>query len=225
MARATRSTSCWSTISRRKLLTLRGDPRRARREPDQGAAPAREALEHLLQATRSPSCWSTSACRSSTASSWPTMIRAASALPADRDHLRLRRAPDRPRPPARATQSGAVDYVPVPVVPEILRAKVGVFAELYRKTRELERLNRELEQRVAERTAELEASSAQQASSPSSCARPTGARTSSSRMLAHELRNPLAPIRNAVEHHARRRTSTTRAAAGAATSSSARSTS
>ena len=61
----------------------------------------------------------------------------------------------------RGYESGAVDYVPVPVVPEILRAKVRVFAELYRKTRQLERLNRELEQRVAERTAELEASTAE----------------------------------------------------------------
>jgi signal transduction histidine kinase len=50
---------------------------------------------------------------------------------------------------------GAADYVPVPVVPELLRAKVRVFAELYRKTRDLERLNVELERRVAERTAEL----------------------------------------------------------------------
>ena len=41
-----------------------------------------------------------------------------------------------------------MDYVPVPVVPEVLRAKVRVFAELHRKTRELERLNAELEQRV-----------------------------------------------------------------------------
>jgi PAS domain S-box-containing protein len=46
-------------------------------------------------------------------------------------------------------QCGAVDYVSVPVVPEILRAKVTVFAELYRKTQQLEALNRELEQRVA----------------------------------------------------------------------------
>ena len=55
----------------------------------------------------------------------------------------------------RGYQVGAVDYVPVPVVPELLRAKVRVFAELYRKTRQLEILNSELERRVEERTAEL----------------------------------------------------------------------
>src|SRR5690349_22460260 len=52
-------------------------------------------------------------------------------------------------------QRGAVDYISVPVVPELLRAKVSVFSELYRKTHELERLNHELEQRVNERTEEL----------------------------------------------------------------------
>jgi PAS domain S-box-containing protein len=60
----------------------------------------------------------------------------------------------------RAYEMGAVDYVPVPVIPEVLRAKVRIFSELYRKTRQLEQLNRELERRVAERTAELETSSA-----------------------------------------------------------------
>src|ERR1700730_10889744 len=50
---------------------------------------------------------------------------------------------------------GAVDYLVVPVVPELLRAKVRVFAELFRKTRQLEFLNAELERRVEERTAEL----------------------------------------------------------------------
>src|SRR5712691_8163119 len=58
----------------------------------------------------------------------------------------------------RGYEMGAVDYVPVPVIPEVLRAKVRVFAELYRKTRQLEQLNRELEARVSERTAELESS-------------------------------------------------------------------
>jgi signal transduction histidine kinase len=38
-------------------------------------------------------------------------------------------------------QYGAVDYIPVPVIPSLLRAKVKVFAELHRKTRQLEFLN------------------------------------------------------------------------------------
>ncbi|MBV9692675.1 MAG: PAS domain-containing protein [Alphaproteobacteria bacterium] len=60
----------------------------------------------------------------------------------------------------RGYSAGAVDYVPVPVVPDVLRAKVRIFTELYRKTRMLEELNRDLESRVWERTAALEASAA-----------------------------------------------------------------
>jgi signal transduction histidine kinase len=41
-------------------------------------------------------------------------------------------------------QRGAVDYISVPIVPELLRAKVSVFAELHRKTRQLEAVNSEL---------------------------------------------------------------------------------
>jgi PAS domain S-box-containing protein len=55
----------------------------------------------------------------------------------------------------RGYERGAVDYISVPVVPAVLRAKVSVFAELHRKTRQLEKLNRELELRVEERTEEL----------------------------------------------------------------------
>src|SRR5260370_2974438 len=58
----------------------------------------------------------------------------------------------------RGYEMGAVDYVPVPVVPEGFRAKIRVFAELYRKTAQLERLNAELEHRVRARTSELEVS-------------------------------------------------------------------
>jgi PAS domain S-box-containing protein len=58
----------------------------------------------------------------------------------------------------RGYQTGAIDYVSVPIVPEILRAKVAAFADLYRKSRQLEALNRELEARVEERTAALQAS-------------------------------------------------------------------
>ena len=41
-------------------------------------------------------------------------------------------------------QHGAVDYVSVPVVPQLLRAKVRVFAELHRKTKQLEVLNAQM---------------------------------------------------------------------------------
>ncbi|WP_105382907.1 response regulator [Neorhizobium alkalisoli] len=61
----------------------------------------------------------------------------------------------------RGYEAGAVDYVSVPIVPEVLRAKVRVFIDLYRKTHELELLNADLEARVHQRTAELEASSTQ----------------------------------------------------------------
>ncbi len=85
----------------------------------------------------------------------------------------------------RGYSVGAVDYVPVPIVPEILRAKVTVFANLFRQTRQLERLNRELELRVSERTAELEKASQR--------------KDEFLAVLSHELRNPLAAIRTAAE--------------------------
>lgn len=51
---------------------------------------------------------------------------------------------------------GAVDYILAPIVPEILRAKVKVFVELFRMRAELARSHALLERRVADRTAELE---------------------------------------------------------------------
>src|SRR5665647_512657 len=65
---------------------------------------------------------------------------------------------------------GAVDYIRKPVNPQILRSKVGVFAELHKKNQLLQRqeekliringdllrLNQELEKQVFERTSELE---------------------------------------------------------------------
>jgi signal transduction histidine kinase len=41
-------------------------------------------------------------------------------------------------------ERGAVDYISVPIIPELLRAKVTVFVDLHRKTRQLETLNHEL---------------------------------------------------------------------------------
>ncbi len=55
----------------------------------------------------------------------------------------------------KAYARGAVDYISVPVIPDLLRAKVSVFAELHRKAHQLQALNQELERRVLERTEEL----------------------------------------------------------------------
>ncbi|HSV82438.1 MAG TPA: response regulator [Ramlibacter sp.] len=108
--------------------------------------------------------------------------------------------------------TGAVDYLHKPVNPAVLRSKVAVFAELHRKSRELEAANRlllaevaerrraeerleelnaSLDRRVHERTAELRASEARLLEA--------GRRKDEFlATLAHELRNPLAPVRNAI---------------------------
>lgn len=59
---------------------------------------------------------------------------------------------DRPDDVQRGYLAGAVDYITKPVIPDILRAKVGVFLDLHRKeaelrakTARLEELNKELE--------------------------------------------------------------------------------
>jgi signal transduction histidine kinase len=131
----------------------------------------------------------------------------------------------------RGYKAGAVDYVAIPVVPEILRSKVAVLVELYCKRHELRQLNRILanankqlaEANVtlqAEKTRELESLNAtlQRANAElertnlslqkevAERARAEGALHEADRnkdeflaMLAHELRNPLAPIRNALQ--------------------------
>jgi signal transduction histidine kinase len=95
-------------------------------------------------------------------------------------------------------ERGAVDYVSVPIVPELLRAKVSVFAELYRKRREAEELTRDLEQRVAERTAALETAIARQTELTDQLRIADRRKDEFLALLAHELRNPLAPLRNAI---------------------------
>jgi signal transduction histidine kinase len=131
----------------------------------------------------------------------------------------------------RGYRLGAVDYVQVPLVPEILRSKVAVLVELHykrlelqalnedltranvqlalanttlqaEKARELARLNHELQQT----NAELEAANRTLQGEVGERKRAEAALKETDRhkdeflaMLAHELRNPLAPIRNAVE--------------------------
>src|SRR5206468_3255039 len=51
---------------------------------------------------------------------------------------------------ARGYRLGAVDYILTPVVPEVLRAKVSVFVELFRKTDEVRRQSARLRQRAAQ---------------------------------------------------------------------------
>jgi signal transduction histidine kinase len=87
---------------------------------------------------------------------------------------------------------GGVDYVAVPVVPELLRAKVRVFADLYRKTQQLAQLNGELEHRMAElqrETAERQRleREAQRAQHFTLLGRLAAG-------ISHEIRNPLAAV-------------------------------
>jgi signal transduction histidine kinase len=88
--------------------------------------------------------------------------------------------------------AGAVDYLTKPVNPQILRHKIAVFAELFRKTRELAELNATLEERVRERTAELERSESELRVAASQ-------KDEFLAILAHELRNPLAPLRSGLD--------------------------
>jgi signal transduction histidine kinase len=126
---------------------------------------------------------------------------------------------------------GAVDYVYVPVVPEILRSKVSVLVELHSKRQELQALNYSLEKANAElaranealqrekegeiakinrvleqANRELGATNAALTLEINERRRAEQALMDADRrkddflaILAHELRNPLAPIRNAIE--------------------------
>jgi signal transduction histidine kinase len=94
---------------------------------------------------------------------------------------------------------GAVDYLSVPVVPELLRARVMVFSDLYRKTSALERMNKELEERVAERTQELQRDLSERKRLQEALIDADRRKDEFLAVLAHELRNPLAPIRTAVD--------------------------
>ena len=84
--------------------------------------------------------------------------------------------------------AGAVDYLTKPLNPKIVQHKVAVFADLFRKTRALADLNEKLEERVRERTADLEKSEAALRAADRK-------KDEFIAILAHELRNPLAPLR------------------------------
>jgi signal transduction histidine kinase len=88
--------------------------------------------------------------------------------------------------------AGAVDYLTKPVNPLILRQKVAIFVELYRKTKALAELNATLEDRVKARTVEL-------ARSEEALREANQHKDDFIATLAHELRNPLVPLRTGVE--------------------------
>src|SRR5437762_6746342 len=63
---------------------------------------------------------------------------------------------------SRGYSIGAVDYILTPVVPEILRAKIAVFVDLFKKTEQVKRQAEEREKLIREQTARAEAEARQE---------------------------------------------------------------
>ena len=106
----------------------------------------------------------------------------------------------------RGYGTGAVDYLTKPVHASILQSKIAVFVELFRKTRALTEANNALRREVEDRERAEEALRHANAELERRVSERTEALRQADRRkdeflasLAHELRNPLAPIRAAVE--------------------------
>jgi signal transduction histidine kinase len=106
----------------------------------------------------------------------------------------------------RGYSAGAVDYLTKPIHTEILRSKIAVFVELFRKTHALARINDALRREVAERERVEEALRVVNQELEERVRERTNALERADRrkdeflaVLGHELRNPLAPILSAVE--------------------------
>src|SRR6187399_27116 len=112
-------------------------------------------------------------------------------------------------------KAGAIDYVYIPVIPEILRSKVAVLVELYGKRRELQAVNKELAEsnkQLAEANSSLQLEKTRELEELNGHLQRANEELSRSEnmlkdavvkrdeflaMLSHELRNPLSPLRNA----------------------------
>ncbi|HEY4308908.1 MAG TPA: response regulator [Pirellulales bacterium] len=88
----------------------------------------------------------------------------------------------------RGYEAGAVDFIRKPIEPDILRSKADVFFELYRQRQEVARQRDELHAATDENVRLLNESREADRRKDEFLA-----------TLAHELRNPLAPIRSAIE--------------------------
>jgi signal transduction histidine kinase len=87
---------------------------------------------------------------------------------------------------SRGYSLGAVDYILTPVVPDILRAKIAVFVDLFKKTEQIKRQAEEREGLIREQAiAEHARVEAERASE---------AKDRFLAMLSHELRTPLTPV-------------------------------
>src|SRR3981189_1770028 len=63
---------------------------------------------------------------------------------------------------SRGYSLGAVDYILTPVVPDILRAKIAVFVDLFKKTEQIKRQSEEREKLIREQAARAEAEARQE---------------------------------------------------------------
>src|SRR5262245_36792731 len=95
---------------------------------------------------------------------------------------------------AQGYSLGAVDYILSPVMPEVLRSKVKVFVDLWQ-------MQQRTRQMAEERVALARAEAAQRAAEEMTRHLQEQNRRKDEflAMLSHELRNPLAPIRTAIE--------------------------
>jgi signal transduction histidine kinase len=87
---------------------------------------------------------------------------------------------------SRGYSLGAVDYILTPIVPDILRAKIAVFVDLFKKTEQIRQQAAERENLIREQAAAEHARAEAE--------RASAAKDKFLAMLSHELRTPLTPV-------------------------------